>query len=127
LGIRRALVVHGAGGLDEISLAGPTEVAEADGESVRTYRVSPEDFGLERCAIEVLQVADAVASARCIRDVLRGTAGPHADVVTLNAGAALYAAEAASSIAVGIDAARAAIRSGRALTVLERLIAFTRT
>jgi anthranilate phosphoribosyltransferase len=126
LGARRALVVHGLDGADELSLCGPTAVAELNAGAVRSYRVEPATFGLSPCHLAALAVDDAAASARAIRAVLGGEAGPRADIVALNAGAALYAAEAAASIDAGLAAAREVLASGRALRTLEALVEFTR-
>lgn len=121
LGTRRALVVHGMDGADEISLCAPTSVAELDAGRVRLYRVAPEDFGLRRCVARDLQAADAAHSARLVEAVLAGESGPHADVVALNAGAALYAAEAVDSIAAGVARARAVLAQGGATATLRAL------
>lgn len=127
LGSRRALVVHGLDGADEISLTAPTAVAEASAGEVRSYRIDPEQFGLRRCGLEDLRASDAEDSAAKIRAVLAGAEGPRADVVALNAGAALYAAEASPSIAAGVGRARETLRSGRAAETLERLVDFSRS
>src|SRR5438132_2421141 len=92
LGVRRALVVHGADGLDEITITGPTRVGEVRDGQVRSYEVTPEEFGLQRAPIEEIAGGDAVANTAIIRDVLAGERSPRRDVVLLNAAAALVAA-----------------------------------
>ncbi len=125
LGSVHALVVHGAGGLDEISLEGPTAVAEYRQGVVQAYKLRPEDFGLPRCRNAELAVGSAAESAARIRAVLEGAAGPDAGIVLLNAGAALYVADRVPSIGAGIAAARAAVAEGRAKALLQRLVEFT--
>jgi anthranilate phosphoribosyltransferase len=124
LGSRRALVVHGRG-LDEMTLAGPSLVADARGGHVEEYEVAPEDVGLARCRIEDLRGGDPAENAALLRAVLSGERGPRRDVVCLNAGAALVAGGAADSIADGVRAAGEIIDSGRARAKLEALVAFT--
>lgn len=127
LGIRRALVVHGLDGTDEISLCAATAVAEVGPDNqVREYRVEPEQFGLQRCRPADLSAGDVGESAAQIRAVLAGEPGARADVVALNAGAALYAAEVATSIGAGIEQAREILSSGRATTMLAALAEYTR-
>ncbi|MBI2195138.1 MAG: anthranilate phosphoribosyltransferase [Planctomycetes bacterium] len=121
LGSAHALVVHGLDGLDEISTTGPSRVSECRGDSVVTYEVRPEHFGLSPARIENFRVVDAQASAESIRAILDGTPGPRADIALLNAGAALYAADAAESLEEGLALARESVRSGRARHALERL------
>lgn len=128
MGSARNLVVHSEDGLDEISTTCPTQVVEvlADkGTDVR-YEVTPEQFGLERARLEDLRGGDAARNAEIVRGVLAGTPGPALDIVLLNAGAALYIAEAAADIAEGVEAARAAVRSGAARAKLDALVAVTR-
>lgn len=120
LGSEHALVVHGADGVDEISMTGPTYIAEMRDGSVREYQVSPADFGLAPCNLDDLVVASGEASAQCIRDILAGAQGPKADVAVLNAAAALYVGGIADSIASGVQAARESIRSGEAAAKLTR-------
>ncbi len=126
LGVERAFVVHGADGLDEISLSGETHVAEVEHGAVRSYRVAPEDFGLKRAPLEALRGGDAPENARIIRLVLEGEAGPRRDIVLANAAAALVAAGLAEDFREGARVAARAIDSGAALRKLDALIAFTR-
>ncbi|GIW41676.1 MAG: anthranilate phosphoribosyltransferase [Candidatus Binatia bacterium] len=121
LGVRRALVVHGHGGLDEISPAGPTVVAEFCGDGVRRYEIEPRHLGSKTHPVEALRVGSAAESARRIVAVLEGREGADFDVVAMNAGAALYAAERTSSLAEGVELARTTLRSGRARSLLEEL------
>jgi len=92
LGSRRALVVAGLDGLDEVSLCDETRVAELNGGKVRSYSIAPEDFNLHRCTLDELKGGDAAANAAIIREILEGQKGPKRDIVLLNAGAALMAA-----------------------------------
>ena len=101
LGSMRAMVVHGNEGLDEISLCGATRVAELRDGAVKEYTIEPEAFGLKSCTIEDLHGGPAEQSARIVRDVLDGKAGPARNVVLLNSGAALFVAGATPSIPDG--------------------------
>jgi anthranilate phosphoribosyltransferase len=126
LGSRRALVVHGEDGLDEISLTAPTLVAELRDGDVRTYRVTPESLGLERCAPEDLRGGNAAHNAELIRRVVAGQAPrAYADIALLNAGAAIYVGGRADDMPGGLARARESLSSGRAADTLERLIEFT--
>jgi len=120
-GTRRALLVSGCDGLDEVTLAGPTRVREVRGERIASWEWTPEDFGLACCQPEALHATGAGDSARVIRAVLEGQQGPATDVVLANAAAALVAAERAATPRAGMEQARASIRSGRALRVLTEL------
>jgi anthranilate phosphoribosyltransferase len=117
--------VHGEDGLDEVSLSGPTQVAEWGPQGVRTYRIKPTDYGLPCRPLTALQVSSAQESADIIRSVLAGTPGPQRDVVVLNAGAALYVGNAAASLEDGVALARATLDSGAAARTLERFIPLT--
>src|SRR5579864_3231355 len=125
LGLRRALVVHGLDGLDEITITGPTRIAEARDGSVRTYEVEPGDFGMKRAAIAEISGGDAADNAGIIREVLGGEKSPRRDVVLLNAAAALVAAGRADRIADAIPLATGSIDSGAAAGKLEALARFT--
>jgi anthranilate phosphoribosyltransferase len=126
LGTRRALIVHGLDGLDEISISGETKISEVLLGEVRTYYVTPEDFGLERAPIREIQGGDARRNAEIIREVLADDGGVKKDVVLLNAAAGLVAGGKARSLREGIEMARTSIRSGAALNRLEALISLTR-
>ncbi len=122
LGSRHVLVVHSQDGLDEISIAAPTEVAElVDGE-IRTYQIAPEDFGLSRAALDAIRVDDPASSRAMVEDVLVGKPGAARDIVLLNAGAALYVAGAAESIADGVRRAAESLDSGAARDRRDTLI-----
>ena len=125
LGVTRAFVVHGAGGMDEISLAGETLIAEVRNGSISRYTVSPETFGVGNAPLATLAGGNAQDNAEIIRRVLRGEAGPAQDVVLINAAAALTAAEVAEDFRGGVALAREALRAGRAYGKLEELVKFT--
>jgi len=124
LGLRRALVVHGLDGLDEITITGPTRIAEAREGSVRSYEVEPEEFGMNRAVLGEISGGDAQENAAIIRAILNGERSPRRDVVVLNAAAALVAAGRADHIAAAIPLAAKSIDSGAALEKLEALKAF---
>ncbi len=126
LGAQRALVVWGRDGMDEISLGAATMVGELRDGMVREYDIEPEDFGLVMASSRNLRVADAGESRAMLLRALEGEPGIARDIVTLNAGAALYAAAVAPSIADGIARARAAIASGAARAKLDAFVAATR-
>jgi anthranilate phosphoribosyltransferase len=124
LGARRALVVHGEGNLDELTVTGKTSVAEFKDGNVSSYQISPEEYGLGRAAIGDLQGGgDAPASAKMMKDILKGEPGPRREMVLLNAGAALMAAGEAHDIGAGIALAADCIDTGKALNTLESLVA----
>jgi anthranilate phosphoribosyltransferase len=125
LGVERAFVVHGAGGLDEISLAGETKVGEVHRGIVRVYEITPEDFGLGRAPISAISGGDAAHNAALIRAILTGEPGPRRDIVIANAAAALVAAGRAADFLEGARIAAESIDSGVALNKLDALIAFT--
>jgi anthranilate phosphoribosyltransferase len=125
LGLTRALVVHGSDGLDEITVTGPTRVAEVRIGSVHSYEVTPEQFGIDRSPMESLLGGDAAANAAIIRAILSGEKSAKRDVVLLNAAAALVAAGRVDSIADGLPLAKDSIDSERAARKLEALVEFT--
>jgi anthranilate phosphoribosyltransferase len=125
MGMDHALVVYGRDGLDEISLEGPTLVGELKDGVVREYEIHPQDFGLNTAPTSSFKVADAEESKAIVLDVLNKTPGPASDIVCLNAGAVLYVADVAPSIASGIQMAQAAIASGAARQKLDQFIAAT--
>ncbi|MFT3859412.1 MAG: anthranilate phosphoribosyltransferase [Aquabacterium sp.] len=114
LGSDHVLVVHGCDGLDEITLGGETLVAELRDGEVSEYRISPEQFGLAEHDGSMLKAASREMSLEMLRRVLDNEPGPARDIVLLNAGAALYAANVATTLADGVDRAREALASGRA-------------
>jgi anthranilate phosphoribosyltransferase len=125
LGIRRAFVVHGAGGLDEISLAGETLVAEVRHGSVRRFVITPEDFGLQRAPLAALHGGGPTENATIIRKVLAGDDGACTNVVVLNAAAALVVSEIAGDFREAAALAQRSISSGAAREKLEQLVAMT--
>lgn len=122
LGVKRAMVVYGTDGLDEISLSSTTEVCELQGDRLSTYTIAPEQFGLTRCAKNDLVGGTPQENAEITRAILRGERGPKRDAVLLNAGAAIYISGRASSIEEGVATAAEMIDTGAALAQLERFI-----
>ena len=127
LGVKRGLVVYGQDKLDEISLSAPTSVCEIDNGKFKTYEIKPEDFGLTRCTREDLRGGEPAENAQIAISILKGEKGPRRDTVLMNAGAGLYIAGKASSIADGIRLAGELIDSGKALAVMETLKAESNT
>ncbi|PYU00645.1 MAG: anthranilate phosphoribosyltransferase [Acidobacteria bacterium] len=125
LGTEHAFVVHGAGGLDEISLSGQTIVAEVRDGTVRQFSVTPEEFGVEPAPLEAIRGGTAAENAALIRRILEGEAGPPRDIVVINAAAALVAAGVSENFRDAADKARSVIESGAACRTLENLKAFT--
>ena len=125
LGAEHAVVVYGRDGLDEISLGAGTLVGELKDGVVRDYEIHPEDFGLRMVGTRAFKVENAQESIAMLRGVLAGDAGPAHDIVCLNAGAALYAANVASSMEDGLRRAREAINTGAALQKLQQLVSYT--
>ena len=123
LGLERALVVHGTGGLDEIALSGPTRVMEWRDGAVHTFTVHPEDAGLAPAPVTALAGGDAERNAAIIRAVLDGEPGPARDVVVLNAGAVFYVTGRADRVADGVALAGEAIDSGNARRALDAFVA----
>ena len=121
-GTERALIVHGGDGLDELTTTGPSTVVELHGGEITTWEVDPEALGLPRVDREDLVGGDANVNADLARRVLAGEAGPHRDIISLNAGAALLTAGLVADLAAGIEAARTSIDSGGAVGALHRLV-----
>ena len=127
LGCRRALVVCGEGNVDEITVTGPTRVAEYRTGEVVSYLIEPEQLGIKRATIgEISGGADAAESAALVRAILAGEPGPRLDTVLLNAAAVLLAAERCPNLAAGIELARSLVADGAALGKLDALIDFCR-
>jgi anthranilate phosphoribosyltransferase len=118
---RHALVVCGRDGLDEVTLAAPTQVRQVRGHEIAGWEWTPDDFGLPSCSLDDLRTHDAAASAVTIERILRGEESSAACVVLANAAAGLMAAERVIDLREGVDLVRTAVRSGRALHVLEKL------
>ncbi|KRB20047.1 MULTISPECIES: anthranilate phosphoribosyltransferase [Mesorhizobium] len=121
LGTEHAWVVHGDG-YDEITTTGETQVAELIGGEIRSFTLTPEEFGLKRHTKDELRGGDAAYNAKALRDMLGGAAGAYRDTVLMNAGAGLVIAGKATTLGDGIALAAQAIDSGRALQVLDRLV-----
>lgn len=121
LGVKRGLVVYGQDKLDEISVSAPTTVCEFDGGEYRTYTITPEDFGLTRAQKSDIVGGTPAENAQITLDILSGVKGPKRDIVLLNAGASLYIAEKADSLAAGVKLAAELIDSGAALKKVDEL------
>src|SRR5277367_6086025 len=122
LGLHRALVVHGLDGLDEVTITGPTRVAEARDGSVKTYEITPEEFGMTRASLADISGGDATENAVIIRAVLNGEKSPRRNVVLLNSAAALVAAGRADHLAEAVPRAAQSIDSGAAARKLDALV-----
>lgn len=125
LGSRHVLVVNSEDGLDEISIGAPTQVAELKDGNILEYRITPEQFDLVRAPLERLKVTSAAESLAMIRAAFAGEPGPAADIIALNAGAAIYAADLTDSLAAGVRRARDLLRSGAASAKLDEFVACT--
>ena len=126
LGSRHVLVVHAEDGLDEISIAAATDAAELKNGEVSTFRLTPEQFGIERGSLSGLAVDDARSSLEMINAVLNNQPGPARDIVVLNAGAAIYAADLSETLQGGVTKALQVIEDGSAKMKLEALIAYSK-
>jgi anthranilate phosphoribosyltransferase len=125
LGATRAYVVHGAGGIDELSPCGPNLVCEVENGSVREYELDPLDLGIARCAQSELRGGDPAINAQALRDVLAGADGGHRSAVILNAAGGIAAAGHAENLREGIERARESIDSGAAAARLDELVSFS--
>ena len=125
LGITRAFVLHGAGGLDEVSLSGETQIAEVREQSITYFTVSPCDFGLEPAPREALRGGTPQENAALLRRIFQGEPGAPHDVVVMNAAAALVVSGVAENFLAGAQLADRAVSSGAALEKLQQLIRFT--
>jgi anthranilate phosphoribosyltransferase len=125
LGLKRALVVHGEDGLDEITTTGKTFASEFNGQDVVSYVIDPEKYGIRLAVLDQLKGADASVNAEIIFGILNGQSGPRRDIVVLNAAHALYIAGKVQTVDDGLKASIAAIDSKKALEKLKLLIAFT--
>jgi anthranilate phosphoribosyltransferase len=126
LDARRAYVVHGAAGIDELSPAGPNLVCEVAAGAVREYELDPVDLGVPRCDPSELRGADPATNAQALRDVFAGASGGHRSAVLLNAAGAIAASGHAADLREGIAVARETVDSGAAAARLEQLVAFSR-
>ncbi len=127
LGVRKGLVVHGKDTLDEISITGETKVTEVREEGMKSYTISPEDFGMRRRGIDEIKGGTKEENAKILRRILGGERGGGRDITVLNAGAAFYIAGRVKDVKEGIEMAEQAIDSGKALDTLERLVQFTKS
>jgi anthranilate phosphoribosyltransferase len=125
LDARRAYVVHGSGGIDELSPAGPNLVCEVDRGTVREYELDPLELGIPRCDPAELRGGDPAANAQALHDVLGGVSGGHRSAVLLNAAGAIAAAGHADDLREGLALAQAAVDSGAAAERLDELVAFS--
>jgi len=125
LGSRHVLVVHGEDGLDEISINAPTRISELKNGEISTYKIAPEDVGLERGSLDALRVDTAQQSLALIRDVFAGKTGVAYDMVALNAGAAVYVSGMAKDLKQGVKLAQDAMQSGAAAERLSGLAELT--
>jgi len=125
LGLKRSLVVHGSDGLDEITITGPTKIAELRDDKVRVYEITPEEFGLRRSSIVDIEGGDVQENARIIGNILAGEKSARRDVVLLNSAAALVAAGRVDSIAQALPLVAESLDSGAARKKLEQLVEFT--
>jgi anthranilate phosphoribosyltransferase len=125
LGVQKAMVVHGEDGLDEISMSAPTYLCEVKDGWVRSYTITPEQFGFERCEKSDLQGGDPCENAEILRRILQGEKGPKRNAAVLNAGAALYIAGKYPSIEDAVKVTDEMVESGKALEKLEEFIRFS--
>jgi anthranilate phosphoribosyltransferase len=125
LGSKRAMVVSSLDGLDEISISAPTLVSELKDGVVTTYEVTPQELGLDMHPLEDVLGGDAAENAAIITSVLQGKISPYRDIVLANAGACIYVAGLADTLAQGVEKAKAVVDSGQALSKLEQLVAMT--
>jgi anthranilate phosphoribosyltransferase len=126
LGAEHALVVYGRDGMDEVSLGAATLVGEYKDGGIREYEIHPEDFGLTMASNRTLKVETPEQSKAMLHAVLDNEPGPARDIVLLNAGVALYAANVAATMADGVALAREALASGKALAKLHQFVARTK-
>ena len=127
LGVKKALVVHGEPGVDEVSVCGKTKVSQLSNREIRTYFIKPEDFGVERALPDKIVGGDRKESAKILRDILScKEEGAKQDVVLLNAGAAIFAADEARSIGEGFEIARDVLESGQAAEKLREFVRFAK-
>jgi anthranilate phosphoribosyltransferase len=124
-GIRHGMVVHGADGLDEVTTTAETTLLELRKGTIREQRLRPEDVGIARVTLEALRGGDAQENARIAREALSGGSSAPREIVAFNAGCAIYVADRAQTIHEGVGKATAALASGRAQELLERVVKFS--
>ena len=122
-----ALVVHGEDGLDEVTITGKTRVCELKDGSIRSYDISPEDFGLSRSSLDSLKGSTAGENATLLRNIMAGKSGPQRDAVLMNAAATLLAGDRVGTLQQGVALAGEVIDNGHALEKLERLVEFSQS
>ncbi len=127
LGSRHVMVVHAEDGMDEISIASQTFVAELKNAEITTYTIEPGDFGMSQAGLADIKAADSADSLKIIKSVLDNQQGPAKDIVCLNAGAAIYVSGLVGSLAEGVELAQSAIADGRARDKFEALIEYSNT
>jgi anthranilate phosphoribosyltransferase len=125
LGSRHVMIVHAQDGMDEISIASETHVAELKDGQVTTYVIKPEDFAMQRADLSSIKAADADASLAMIKSVFNNEAGPARDIICLNAGAAIYVSGLTTSLAEGVEKARQVIADGSAQKKLDALVHYS--
>jgi anthranilate phosphoribosyltransferase len=125
LGTKEAFVVCGEGTFDEISICGPTKVSHLKENNVRTFQMTPEEYGFKRAALEEIVGGNAEENATIVRDILDGEKGPKRDMVLLNASAAFVAAGRCDNFKEGIEIAMEVIDSNSARKKLDKLVDFT--
>jgi len=125
LGSRHVMIVHADDGMDEISIASATSVAELKDGEIKTYTIEPEDFAMKKADLSEIKAADSADSLQIIKSVFDNNEGAAKDIVSLNAGAAIYVSGLAASLAQGIDMAKSAIADGKAKNKFESLVEYT--
>ncbi len=126
LRVRHALVVHGLDGLDEVTITGATKALEVRNGEITRLTIAPEQLKVPRASLDALRGGDPAENARIAREILGGAASPKSDMTAVNAACAIYVADRAASIADGLAMAQAALREGRPLALLERVVAASR-
>jgi len=125
LGSRHVMIVHADDGMDEISIASATSVAELKDGEIKTYTIEPEDFAMKKADLSEIKAADSADSLQIIKSVLDNKDGSAKDIVCLNAGAAIYVSGLAASLAQGVDMAKSVIADGKAKNKFESLVEYT--
>lgn len=125
LGSRHVMIVHADDGMDEISIGSATSVAELKDGEIKTYRIQPEDFAMQSADLAAIKARDSAHSLKIIESVLNNETGPAKDIVSLNAGAAIYVSGLSASLADGIEKAKAVIADGAAKDKFQSLISFS--
>lgn len=127
LGSKQVMILHSEDGMDEISISAPTNIAELKNGEINTYKIEPEQFGMQRADISTLAVENVEDSLKVMHAVLDNQAGPSQDIILLNAGAAIYTAGIEDTLAAGIESARRVIENGSARSRLDELVKLTQS